>query len=738
MKKRMSTKIFSYVMALSLALSMLVGATGAETAQAAKKGVKLSAKKVNVNRGKSKKVRIKGSLKNLSKIKWKIKNKKIASVKKSGKYAVKVKGKKVGRTVLTCRAKYKKKKITLKCNVKVKKAKKTDKDGKGQQGTSSPEPGSGAGSSPSAAPTNTPSASPTGTPNQSPTGTPSQSPTSKPSQSPTSKPSQSPTGTPDTAGFEPVVYKTASFENGVDGFTSRGGAEKLDSVSGGYSGKALSVTGRGANWHGASLNVSKDIAKGATYTFSAWVKQDSGAAKAVKLSVQLSAGGTETYPAVAEVSCESGEWTKIEGTYEVPASFSSLAFYFEGPDGTYDIMVDEVVITQITKGKETIDPMKLASLKDAYSGIFGHIGTCINYNGWQQGKQMQDDSLMDFVQKQYNSISLENEMKPDAVLGTFSGLTLAQAKAKGYIIPENYKENSVPELHLDTVDRVLEIAQKRGLKMRAHTLQWHQQTQGWFFKEGYSANGATLKDTDVMDARLEFYVRNVMKHVMDKEKELTGKAGSIVYCWDVTNEYTHRKNGPQSPSWTDVYGDMGDEPSYVKKAFENAYDMLKQYGVEKDVTLFYNDYNTYYETEDILRLVEFINRGEPAKICGGIGMQSHIDVMRPTLEQYEAALDKFLATGLEVQITELDITINFVENGQDNEDQAQFFYDYMKMLVEKQKNRDKSVSPKGITGVTLWGISDAVSWRSSNAPLLFGTGIDDPKPSFYKVLEAAE
>ena len=31
-------------------------------------------------------------------------------------------------------------------------------------------------------------------------------------------------------------------------------------------------------------------------------------------------------------------------------------------------------------------------------------------------------------------------------------------------------------------------------------------------------------------------------HVMDKEKELTGSAGSIVYALDVVNEYLHRQS----------------------------------------------------------------------------------------------------------------------------------------------------------------------------------------------------
>lgn len=45
----------------------------------------------------------------------------------------------------------------------------------------------------------------------------------------------------------------------------------------------------------------------------------------------------------------------------------------------------------------------------------------------------------------------------------------------------------------------------------------------------------------------------------------------------------------------------------VKKAFELAYGMLKAYNVQDKVTLFYNDYNTYFGIQKTLNLVEFIN-----------------------------------------------------------------------------------------------------------------------------------
>ena len=47
---------------------------------------------------------------------------------------------------------------------------------------------------------------------------------------------------------------------------------------------------------------------------------------------------------------KSGVWTKIEGTYEVPESFSKLTFYVEGPSGNFDFLVDDLTITQTTAG----------------------------------------------------------------------------------------------------------------------------------------------------------------------------------------------------------------------------------------------------------------------------------------------------------------------------------------------------------------------------------------------------
>lgn len=701
------------IAALTLAAICVTSAVFAPEAEAAKKTT-LSRNKVTLEVKQSAKIKIKNvKAAKVKKLTVKSSKKKVAAVKKNGKTAFTITGKKAGKAVVTVKIKVGAKTTTKKVKVTVAASK--------EEATATPQATSSASAAQSTTPaTILPSATPA---TLQPMGTPGAASTEEPSV--TAMPGSS---------FVPVTYKKSSFENGTDGFTGRAGQESVSVADNGYEGKCLYVTGRKATWHGAKIDVASTIVAGATYKVTAWMKHTANTAVEIKCSGQVG----ETYPAIASVKdAEPNVWTKLEGIVEMPAVITDYIIYFEVPGSqNADFYLDNVVITQISEAKE---PEVLTSIKDTYQDIFPYMGTCINYDGWRAGKQLQTASTVEFVKKHFNSISLEDEMKPSSVMGNFvTELTLEQAVEKGYVIPENYPEESVPQLNFDTLDRVLEICQEEGLKLRAHTLQWHQQTPVWFFGEDYGTSEATTPE--IMDARLEFYVRTVMKHVMDKEKELTGSNGSIIYCWDVTNEYLHRTNDPTSLSWVDVYGDQGLEPTYVKKAFQLAYDMLKQYQVEDAVVLFYNDYNTYFETEDLISLVNYINEGEEKNICGGIGMQTHIDVKRPSIEQYKSALEEFLATGLEVQITELDVTINYDNLSTDltNEDQAAFMKDFMEMVVLTQKNRDTSVSPKGITGVTIWGLYDSVSWRGSYGPLLFGSSIVDPKPSFYAFIEAAD
>lgn len=346
-----------------------------------------------------------------------------------------------------------------------------------------------------------------------------------------------------------------------------------------------------------------------------------------------------------------------------------------------------------------------ATLLNTYGDLFGYVGTCATYH------QIMDSKTMEHLLSQYNSITLENEMKPDAILGGTAALfSKEDALQQDYVIPESYQDEMVPRLNFNSVDNALMLCDVRGISMRAHTLVWHSQTPLWFFKENFDAK-ADYVSPEVMDGRMEFYIRTVMGHVYDYG------LGSLVYAWDVVNEYLHADD----TNWKAVYGEQGVNPTFAKKAFEIAHDVLVEYGLEDEVSLFYNDFNTYDCTTDILALVEYINSDE--RVCDGIGMQSHLSTGGPTTIKYKAALEAFLNAGYEVQITELDV-------GNSGEGvQAMYYYELMQYILELKKNG------ANITGITLWGLSDATSWRRDEKPLLFSTP-GEPKIGYEYVLKA--
>ncbi|MBQ6409515.1 MAG: endo-1,4-beta-xylanase, partial [Butyrivibrio sp.] len=112
-----------------------------------------------------------------------------------------------------------------------------------------------------------------------------------------------------------------------------------------------------------------------------------------------------------------------------------------------------------------------ANLLNTYGAQYGYSGTCINLY------QLRDSSQLNILKQHYNSITLENEMKPDALLGSSARLiSVSEAKSRGYYIPDSYKESTVPQINFSTVDEVMKICYQNNLKMRAHTLVWHSQT----------------------------------------------------------------------------------------------------------------------------------------------------------------------------------------------------------------------------------------------------------------------
>lgn len=725
-------RFLSKLVALALAFSML--GVAAPDAEAASKP-KLSKKSITVQVKKSKTIKVKKvKAKKIKKLTVKSAKKKIATVKKKNRTTFVIKGKKAGKTTVTAKVKVGKKTTTLKVKVTVKKAK-----------TPTPAPTTKV----TAAPTSNATATP------SPGTTTRTRPTVRPLLSDSEQEAR-PEGTP-------IVNYNETFDESVGEWYARydpaqGNEAKLTLSDEAYAGKAIRISGRdGHGWNGPAFDFSAGVTLGASYKMTFYAKLPSeysedfaGDTINLRFSGAYKTTSTdeeayENYPADTDYPINADTWTKYEVDFTAPSTIYSYLLYFESNGGgKYDFLIDEVSLVRTSAPAEA--DLTLDSLKDTYSPYIENFGTAITY------PDLLNENVMAFTKHHFNSITMGNSMKPDALMSSKNVLKQSDAK---YVLPDNYasyaanKDDSgnviVPEFTLDEIDKVLKIAKENGIKLRFHTLIWHQQMPKFFFCEQYDENKAVITDKEVILAREEMYIVNVLDYV------LTSPYADALYAIDVVNEYTHMSNISEAVGsdnwWKYSFGtEMKTDCEYVKKAFVWAYDELELFGRTKDISLIYNDYNTYEPkiTSQIIELINNINKVDSVnkygKICAGVGMQAHFNDSNGTVENFKTALDKFAEQSFEIQITELDVTnTGTVDSSTSAEDKEMVWNDNAVMYTGiMQAILEAKAAGANISSVTIWGTTDAGSWRANRAPVLFGTDISDVKPSFYAVIDAAK
>ena len=146
---------------------------------------------------------------------------------------------------------------------------------------------------------------------------------------------------------------------------------------------------------------------------------------------------------------------------------------------------------KVTEHQTTTSAVSVAqsdSLKEAFKDDFS-VGVAINT--WQ----LQDQSAMELIQKHFNSITMENEMKPENVLDWQGSET---------------SSDGMPVINTENLDKVLSLAQEKGLPLRGHTLIWHNQTPTWFFCKDYDES-KNYVDKKTMLRRMESYIKQVLE-----------------------------------------------------------------------------------------------------------------------------------------------------------------------------------------------------------------------------------
>lgn len=287
------------------------------------------------------------------------------------------------------------------------------------------------------------------------------------------------------------------------------------------------------------------------------------------------------------------------------------------------------------------------------------------------------------IRKEFNSITAENAMK------------------MGVIHPEKDKFN------WKGADAIVEFAEENNLKIRGHALVWHEQVGKWFFED---ENGKEITK-DQLFQQMKAHIDSVM-----------GRYENKIYAWDVVNEAVsdHPDSIYRASKWYKIGGE-----EFIAKAFEYARE------ANPDVKLFINDYNLIIpeKRDHAIALIKALqSKGAP---IDGIGIQGHWSIYSPTEKELRKALDLYSELGLEIQITELDVSIYPWEKerrkrkaGESDEltptlEERQI--DVYNMIFDVFRDY-KDV----ITGVTFWNLTDKDSWLNSypvegrkNYPLLF-------------------
>jgi len=344
------------------------------------------------------------------------------------------------------------------------------------------------------------------------------------------------------------------------------------------------------------------------------------------------------------------------------------------------------------------------SLKEAFDNKF-YIGTALNVSQIRR----EDTASVRIVEEHFNSIVAENCMK------------------------SMFLQPKEGEFFFEEADKFVEFGEQNNMFIIGHCLIWHSQAPSWFFVDE-KGNDVSRK---VLIERMKNHITTVVSRYKGRIKG-----------WDVVNEAIL-----DDGSWRDskFYKIIGED--FIRLAFEFAH------AADPEAELYYNDYNEWHagKRQTIIDMVKMLKNN--GLRIDAVGMQGHLGMDYPSLEEYKATIDAYTSTGAKVMITELDLSAlpsprrNVGANVSDTEAYreemnpytnglsdsvatawTQRMGDFFKLFLE---NKDR------IKRVTLWGVTDGDSWKNgfpmpgrTDYPLLFDREYK-AKPVVQKIVDMA-
>ena len=362
-----------------------------------------------------------------------------------------------------------------------------------------------------------------------------------------------------------------------------------------------------------------------------------------------------------------------------------------------------VILSILLAGTIGISAETEKGIKDLFDGQF-YMGAAVSSRQIARPDPVKDQLL----QKHFNSIVAENCMKC------------------AFIHPQK------DHYSFKDADAFVELGLKNKNFIIGHALIWHEALPNWFYK---NADGTFLSKDELLE--------NMRQHIHTVVTRYKGKVNG----WDVVNEAIM-----EDGSWrkTPFYQILGED--FIKYAFQFAHE------ADPDVELYYNDFNMTANGKRaaVVKLIQRLKK-EGLRI-DAVGMQSHISMGYPSLDEIEKSILTFSKEGVKVNITELDLSalprsnagadvqataeykekLNPYKTGLP-EDVSRKWNDRMESVFSLyQKHADK------IDRVTVWGLTDADSWLNfwpirgrTDYPLLIDRQ-NEVKPFLKKRLSTQE
>ena len=357
-----------------------------------------------------------------------------------------------------------------------------------------------------------------------------------------------------------------------------------------------------------------------------------------------------------------------------------------------------IIFGSYANGQEK-NNIEKTTLKDLTAGKF-FIGVAVNTKQ-VEGK---NTKALKLIKRHFNSIVAENCMKSEVIHPEENRYDFTQA------------------------DKFVEFGEKNNMFIIGHCLIWHSQLSPWFCvdKDGNNVTPEVLK------ARMKDHIYTIV-----------GRYKGRIKGWDVVNEAIENDGSWRKTKFYEILG-----KDYIPLAFQYAHE------ADPNAELYYNDYGM----QDVGRRNEVVNMINELKKEGvrvdAIGMQGHMGMDYPDINEYEKSINAFASTGAKIMITEWDMSaLPTINTGANIADKV----NYNKMLNPYPESLPDSVSKiwndrmksffhlflkhsDVITRVTAWGVTDGDSWKNNwpmrgrrEYPLLFDRNYE-PKPFIKELL----